>query len=117
MYKRQRRTIPLIEPVRSQIAALAPPEERTGLIWGPRHVRTDYAAWQRILADAGVPAVPLHAARATTASILTEAGVAPKVISEILGHAQVSTTQTHYVHGDDLVHRAALDELGRLLEG
>lgn len=36
--------------------------------------------------------IRLHDARHGTATLLTAAGVAPRVVREILGHAQISTT-------------------------
>jgi len=62
-----------------------------------------------------VPPRPLHAARASTASILSDLGVPPKIIAEILGHAQVSTTENNYIHGDELIRRTALEGMTREL--
>ena len=109
-----RRTIP-VGALPEVVKALAELEHAGPLVWGPRHARADYGAWQAILAEAEVTARPLHAARATTASLLSELGVAPKVISEILGHARVQVTERHYIHGDQAVHAAALALLDRLL--
>ena len=46
--------------------------------------------------------------RASTASILSEAGVPDVTISRILGHSQVQVTQRHYIHTDDRQMREAL---------
>ena len=87
-----------------------------GLVWGPTHTKADYNAWQALLAEAGVNRRPLHAARATTASLLSEFGVSDKVISEIMGHAQVSVTQDRYIHGDDVVREEALGRLAQVMQ-
>jgi integrase len=81
--------------------------------------RRDWANWKALLVKAGVrppdmvlgdmPA--LHAARGTTASLLDEAGVSDKVISEILGHASVQITRTAYIHGNQDRHRQAMAAL------
>jgi len=47
---------------------------------------------------AGIPDVRLHDLRHTHASIMLKAGVHPKVVSERLGHATVSTTMDIYSH-------------------
>lgn len=112
------RAIPMVEPVRLALLAERQPG---GFVWGvgekPPAPRIDYGAWKRLLELAGVAHKPLHAARATTASLLMEAGVSDKVIAEILGHSQVTITRKHYLHGDDRMHRAAMDSLSNLLEG
>jgi integrase len=53
----------------------------------------------------------LHAARGTTASLLHEAGVPDKIISEILGHSSVQITRQAYIHGNEDRHRAAMKAL------
>lgn len=110
-----RRVLPLLP----EVAAALRDVPRTGpLVWGPRDNKADWKDWQALLAAAGVDRRPLHAARATTGSILSDLGVPPKIIAEILGHAQTSTTERHYVHGDYDTHTRALGELTRaLLEG
>lgn len=112
---RSMRTIPMLEPVR---LALSRMPSREGYVWGgerPRDPRADWQAWRDMLERAGAPHRPLHAARTTTGSLLDAAGVSPKVISEILGHAQVSTTQEVYIHGDAGRHLEAMGALDRLL--
>lgn len=112
---RSMRTIPMLEPVR---LALSRMPSREGYVWGgerPRDPRADWQAWRDMLARAGAHHRPLHAARTTTGSLLDAAGVSPKIISEILGHAQVSTTQEVYIHGDAGRHLEAMTALDRML--
>lgn len=110
------RAIPMVEPVR---AALWAERQESGFVWGegekPGRPRTDWGEWKRVLGIAKVPDRPLHAARATCASLLMEAGVSDKLIAEILGHSQVIITRKHYMHGDESMHRGAMDSMQELL--
>lgn len=76
-----------------------------------RKPRADRAAWARLLKKAGVPHAALHAARGTTASLLDEAGVSPRIQSEILGHGSVALTQNVYTRGNEESHRKAMAAL------
>ena len=93
------------------------PGPRTGLVWGPLDNKRDWRTWQELLAAAGVPAVPLHAARATTASLLDEYGVPSSTIARILGHADDRVTRAHYIHSDDARSAEGLGRLAGLIEG
>lgn len=111
------RVIPLVEPLTS-ILATRPPGPH-GLLWTtssgkPIDPRDATAAWRAAVAAAGLPAVPLHAARHTTVTLLLAAGVPERVIQQIVGHSSVVTTQA-YMHVDDAQARGALEGLGRLL--
>lgn len=91
----------------------------TGLVWTTPtgdaiDPRRDYEAWRAHLRAAGLPDVPLHAARHTTATLLMEAGVPDTVIQAILGHSDVVTTRG-YQRADLTVARSALDALGASL--
>lgn len=110
------RAVPMVEPVR---ALLWEERKESGYVWGgekPTGPRADWGMWKKMLEGVGVPHRPLHAARATCGSLLQDAGVPDKVIAEILGHAQVSTTQKHYLHGDELMHKDAMLRLEGLFE-
>lgn len=75
--------------------------ERSGpLVWGPKHNRVDYGEWQALLAEAGVPRRPLHAARATFASEAAKDKHNTKNIAEVMGHARPSTTEDNYIQSD-----------------
>lgn len=112
------RAVPMVMPVRE---ALWAERQASGYVWGdgdrPPAPRRDWAEWKRVLELAGVPDRPLHAARATTGSLLMEAGVPDKIIAEILGHSQVQVTQRHYLHGDDKMHVDAMGRLNELVAG
>lgn len=111
------RGVPLVEPVR---VLLERERQDSGYIWGegekPRAPKPDWVEWKALLKAAGVPDRPLHAARATTASLLMEAGVSEKVIAEIMGHSQVQVTRRHYLSGDNSMHSTAMGRLGSLID-
>lgn len=87
--------------------------------------KQDWQAWKDLLVRAGVcepgtgagdmPA--LHSARTTMGSLLDEAKVSEKVISEILGHSQVQITREVYIQGNEDRHREALGSLWKMIEG
>jgi integrase len=63
---------------------------------GPVHPHAISQAFDRIVRRAGVPIIPLRGLRHTHGSLLIEAGVRVKVVSERLGHArQVFTIETY----------------------
>ena len=110
------RAVPMLSPVRE---ALKREPSREGFVWGGAHPtapRRDWQAWKDFLASIdGVPDRPLHAARATCASLLRDAGVPESTIADILGHSQVAVTQKHYLHGDEESRRAAMERLDAFL--
>jgi integrase len=117
-----RRMIPL-PPMMT--ALLAEHERQTStdvnphnLVWtlngrpvAPRH---DHDLWKAALAHAGLPEVPLHAARHTTATLLLEAGVDAHVIASIMGHSDIVTTRG-YQHIALALQRDAMGSLESLL--
>ena len=90
-----------------------------GLVWStptgqPIPSGTDLAAWHAALARAGLPPVPLHTARHTTATLLMDLGVDVTVIQAILGHAAPLTTRG-FQHADVTMSRTALARLAEHL--
>jgi len=57
-----------------------------------------YHRFIKLAAAAGVPRIPFHGLRHTHATLLMAAGVHPKVVSERLGHADISLTLSTYSH-------------------
>lgn len=112
------RVVPLVEPLASILGRQIPGPH--GLLWttpagtpiDPRHAT---AAWRDAVAAAGLPPVPLHAARHTTATLLRAAGVPEDVILQILGHSSVLTTRG-YIHADLTEARKALEGLSAALD-
>ena len=65
--------------------------------------------------QAGLPAIRLHDLRHTNASLALMAGVALKVVSERLGHSQISVTADLYTQVNQHVGRAAADQIAGLI--
>jgi integrase len=85
---------------------------RTGRQVEPRNV---YRSFTRIADFAGIRVVRLHDARHGMATLLTAAGVAPRVVMEILGHSQISVTMDVYTHVVQDTQREAMSHMDRLL--
>lgn len=69
----------------------------------------------RICKAADVPIIRMHDLRHTAATLLLRRGVPAKVVSEILGHASISTTLDIYSHVDVSMQRGATDILGEIV--
>lgn len=76
----------------------------------------DNEAWHRALTAAGLPDVPLHAARHSAATLLQSLGVEESVRMSILGHSS-ATVQRQYAHVDLATQATALERAGRVLGG
>lgn len=64
---------------------------------------------------AGLPAIKLHEARHTAATLGLEAGLDIKVVSDQLGHSTTRITQDLYTHVRRAVHDAAAEQVVALL--
>jgi len=80
----------------------------------PIDPKDDSAAWHAALDAAGLPKVPLHAARHTTATLLRNARADQRTIMAIMGHASEAVL-VGYQHEDDTLSREAIGRLGGLL--
>ena len=69
------------------------------------------------IAAAGVPEISVHDARRTCATLLVDLGVHPRVIMQILRHAQISVTMEIYSQAPSEQTREALRRLSDRLEG
>ncbi len=85
---------------------------RTGCPVEPRNV---YRSFTHVARSAGLRVIRLHDARHGTATLLTAAGVAPRVVMEILGHSQISITMEMYTHVVQDTQREAMSHMDRLL--
>jgi integrase len=56
------------------------------------------ACFPKLLKKAGLPDIRFHDLRHTTAALLFVQGVQPKIVSEMLGHTQISITLDIYTH-------------------
>lgn len=112
------RIIPLVDPLRAVLRAHL--DGRTeGLVWAredgrPIDPKDDNADWHKALNAAGLPSVPLHAARHTTATLLLEAGVDAHVVAQILGQSSVIVARG-YQHVSLALATDAMSALGRAL--
>jgi integrase len=61
--------------------------------------------------------VRLHDGRHTAATLLLAEGVHPRVVMEVLGHAQMRTTTDTYSHVMPALGRDAADRMGSALWG
>jgi len=76
----------------------------------------DSKAWRALIARAGVPAVRLHDARHSAATLMLLSGVQTRVVMDTLGHSQISMT-SKYQHAVDQMKRDAADAVGEALWG
>ncbi|MBZ4320339.1 tyrosine-type recombinase/integrase [Streptomyces huiliensis] len=129
---RRRRAIPLpamcIAPLRWQRMRQAAARARAGEKWQesgyvfttatgrPVEPRNVYRSFTRVARAAGLRVIRLHDARHGCATLLTAAGVAPRVVMEILGHSQISITMDVYTHVVQDTQREAISHMDRLLK-
>jgi integrase len=83
-----------------------------GLPIEPRNLNRAFAA---CIKQAGVPYITVHDARRTCASLLAELGVHPRVIMQILRHADMAVTMEIYTEVVSAQTRDALKRLGDAL--
>ncbi|MEW2050643.1 site-specific integrase [Streptomyces sp. NPDC005476] len=82
----------------------------------PIEPRNMYRSFTRVAESAGLRVIRLHDARHGCATLLTAAGVAPRVVMEILGHSQISITMDVYTHVVQDTQREAISHMDRLLK-
>ncbi|MDX2393434.1 site-specific integrase [Streptomyces sp. DK15] len=86
---------------------------RTGRPIEPRNISRSF---ERIGLDADLPRIRLYDVRHGCATLLFAAGVAPRVVMEILGHSQIAVTMNIYTHVADSGRREAMGHMDRLLQ-
>lgn len=112
------RWVPMVADVAARMKAWREETGGQGFVFGgekPTDPRRDWQAWKDACAAAGVPDVPLHGARASCASILDSMGYSPRLVADILGHAQVMVTQKHYARSYGDQRRAALEGMAKAI--
>lgn len=128
---RSRRTLALpkqlVEALRAHRAAQLEERIAAGPLWKdndlvfaqangrPIERKSDWRAWKGLLDEAGVRDVRLHDGRHTAATLLLSEGVHPRVVMEVLGHAQMRTTTDTYSHVMPALGRDAADRMGQAL--
>ncbi len=128
---RSRRTLALpgqlVEALRAHRVAELEERVAAGSLWQdddlvfaqpngkPIERKADWQAWKRLLTEAGVRDVRLHDGRHTAATLLLSEGVHPRVVMEVLGHAQMRTTTDTYSHVMPALGKDAAERMGRAL--
>lgn len=115
------RQVPLAPPLWRALLEHDGPPGMQGLVFArpdgrPVDPKDDAAAWDAALRAAGLPDVPLHSARHTTATLLHALGVDSDTRQQILGHSSATVT-AGYTHISTPVMREAMGLLGGLIEG
>nr|WP_248844563.1 tyrosine-type recombinase/integrase [Streptomyces anulatus] len=82
----------------------------------PIEPRNLYRSFTRVADTAGLRVIRLHDAQHGCATLLTAAGVAPRVVMEILGHSQIAVTMNIYAHVVQDTQREAVSHLDRMLK-
>lgn len=73
--------------------------------------------FRRLIQKTGLPKIRFHDLRHTHATIMLQRGVHPKVVSERLGHTEVSFTLQVYSHVLPDIQREASRAMGEVFEG
>ncbi|MGH9289325.1 MAG: tyrosine-type recombinase/integrase [Acidimicrobiales bacterium] len=84
---------------------------------GPYHPQTLSKALARLSQRAGLPRLTAHGLRHTSATLMLDSGVPPKVAAERLGHADATLFTNLYSHVTPTMQREAADRLGAALFG
>ncbi len=85
---------------------------RKGTPYEPSELREQ---WYKLLKRAELPHFRFHDLRHCCASLLLAQGVPARVVMEILGHTQISTTMDLYAHVMPAARREAADLMDRVL--
>jgi len=84
---------------------------------GPLHPDQVSKSFKRLARRAGVPVIPLHSLRHSHATLALQAGIHPKVISERLGHANITLTLNTYSHAIPSMQEEAAEQIASLVFG
>ena len=114
---KRRRSVPLNDMAMEIIRSLPKRKNQEYLVENPK-TRTRYLfvhkGWNRLRLAARLPHLRLHDLRHLAASRLASAQVSIYVISKLLGHANVKTSERYSTVADQTV-RAASDDLSKIL--
>lgn len=75
------------------------------------------SAWGALVRRLGLPYIRLHDLRHTHATLMLQAGVPIKVVSERLGHASIQLTVDTYMHVLPAMDAEAVERFSALIEG
>lgn len=68
-----------------------------------------------LLEKAGLPHIRFHDLRHSAATLLLSRGIHPKIVSEMLGHSQISVTLDVYSHVLPTMQREAVEAMDEIL--
>lgn len=83
-----------------------------GTPWGRRNVLKYY---KRFLKQAGLPDIRFHDLRHTAATLMLQQNINPKVVQEVLGHADITLTLNTYSHVSASMQKEAAAKVDELL--
>jgi integrase len=72
-------------------------------------------AFKRVTRRAGVPRIRFHDLRHTAATLRLSAGVHPKIVQELLGHANIAVTMDIYSHALPSLQAESAEKVAELL--
>jgi integrase len=114
------RTVPMSGRCKAELLrwnSLSGPEFSEYVFANPRqtdnHLKNVRRAWPKVLKDAGLVNFWLYDLRHTFASRLTEAGVSPIFVAQLMGHSSANILQT-YAKAVDEYRRSAISKLESL---
>ena len=81
----------------------------------PQHGKTLTTSYHQLLKRAQLPRVRFHDLRHTAATLMLSRGVHPKIVSEMLGHANIAITLDLYSHVTPTMQREAASAMDSLL--
>ena len=87
----------------------------TDAVGRPLYPTAVHRAFRELLTAAGLPMVPFHGLRHSTATALLSAGVPLRVVSDLLGHSGIAITADFYAHVERDLRRDAADAMDRAL--
>jgi hypothetical protein len=75
----------------------------------------DGLVFQSLIRRAGLERIRFHDLRHTAATLMLSRGIHPKVVSEMMGHSQISTTLDLYSHVTPTMQREAAEAMEALV--
>lgn len=117
---RSRRTVTLDDGVLAMLAEWKEQARPGELVFlnqfgTPRSPHFLNESWRNLLKKEGLPQARFHSLRHLHATLLLEAGVSAKVVSERLGHTNISITLDLYSHVTPTLQRQAAETIGKAM--
>lgn len=125
------RSIPISEKLSSELKLLHNEYKKAKIAQGRQFVDSDCVVhkengemynpdsitqkWERFIEANNLKKIRLHDMRHSSATILSSNGADPKTVQEILGHADIQTTLSYYVHSTDDLKKEAANKMANIL--